>query len=197
MTNWLYIKTYERHTLSLVDHFGLSESLTDDIHGRVHISRWMVVWCETGCPEGQPISCWQEERCMAAWGSGWGSDGAVGEWTEGKRAGAVCASAGDGGGVALDFLHTWLESRAMDEQLVFLSFLPANVSFSDKNLRHLDLKAKQALLHHLYLILGLIILGHMYVQRFFESERHDQVWLYFFQECLQIFQKPSSQMVEC
>lgn len=35
----------------------LSQPLTDDIHGIVRISQCMVVWCDTGCPEGQPISC--------------------------------------------------------------------------------------------------------------------------------------------
>lgn len=48
--------------------FDPPQPLMDDINSKGHISQWMVMWCDTGCPEGRPISCWQEQRCIAASG---------------------------------------------------------------------------------------------------------------------------------
>lgn len=72
MLSWTCYIWSKCHTYSMAGlkawRFDPPQPLMDGINSKGHISQWMVMWCDTGCPEGRPISCWQEQRCIAASG---------------------------------------------------------------------------------------------------------------------------------
>lgn len=72
MLSWTCYIWSKCHTYSMAGlkawWFDPPQPLMDDINSKGHISQSMVMWCDTGCPEGRPISCWQEQRCIAASG---------------------------------------------------------------------------------------------------------------------------------